>query len=764
MGKKIHFSYIRSLMREIRYISVILPLKLEWEPCYSLPQDEGNTDMDTHGIVKGDRVKVTFAGKDYIGVVSDTDITPETDIRKIHTIKSIERDMDKIFPEEIDFWRQVADYYLCTVGEVYKAAYPTGKLQLEETKAKSDRRAKERIERLREAKAAKIEKLKARLEKKSVQIENARKEATRQLYQEQANAIQQEIAQAQKELADLKYEANSITSGAYSEKAPDLTDAQKDAYDEALLSFQADKPVLLHGVTGSGKTEIYTRLAQRAIENGRNVLYLVPEIALSRQLEERLFGYFGESLMIFHSSKTAAEKREVAENIRKSADKEHGHNYVILGTRSSLFLPHHDLGLIIIDEEHDNSYKQDAPAPRYNGRDTALMLAKIHNADVILGSATPSLESLYNTKAGKFGYVRLEERFHGADGAEIEIIDTKAERLKRGMRGNFSIKLIQQIEKTLNAGEQILILRSRRAYSPALQCRDCGELVKCPHCNVSLSLHRPSGSASGRLMCHHCGWHGPASDRCGACNGELMLLGAGTQKIEEEAAALFPNARIARLDSDTAQNKTYEVKTIQDFSNGEIDILIGTQIISKGFDFSNLSLVVIIAADTMLALQDFRADEKAIQLLEQLRGRCGRRERKGLFIIQTSQPQHPLYQRLLCNKAGEYCMELMDERRDFGFPPFSRIVTLTIKDRFEDRAQRMSTGLAKVLSAAVPGVTGPYTPNPDKKADNYIRHIRISLKKDRNLYTYKKAIRNLTAGFETKEKYAGHITIDVDPA
>ena len=751
-------------MRETRYISVILPLKLEWEPCYSIPQEESPTDMDIPDIEKGDRVRVSFAGKEYIGVVSDTDITPETDIKKIRSIKSVERDMDKVFPEEIDLWRQVADYYLCTVGEVYKAAYPIGKLHLEESKAKADRRIRERIERLREAKAAKIERLKIRLEKKTSQIENARKEANRLLYHEQAAALKEEIIQAEKELENLKYEGESITGCTSTDIVPDLTHAQQTAFDSALHSFQTQKPVLLHGVTGSGKTEIYTRLAQRAIENGRNVLYLVPEIALSRQLEERLFGYFGESLLIFHSSKTAAEKREVAEKIRKSAEEGCGHNYVTLGTRSSLFLPHHNLGLIIIDEEHDNSYKQDAPAPRYNGRDTALMLARIHNADVILGSATPSLESLYNTKAGKFGYIRLEERFHGADGAEIEIIDTKAERLKRGMRGNFSIKLIQQIEKTLKAGEQVLILRSRRAYSPALQCRDCGELVKCPHCNVSLSLHRPSGSAAGRLMCHHCGWQGPVSDRCGACSGELMLLGAGTQKIEEEASNLFPNARIARLDSDTAQNKSYEVKTIQDFSNGEIDILIGTQIVSKGFDFSNLSLVVVIAADAMLALQDFRADEKAVQLLEQLRGRCGRRERKGLFIIQTSQPQHPLYQRLLCDKAGDYCMELMDERRDFGFPPFSRIVTLTIRDRFEDRAQRMSAGLARTLNAAVPGVTGPYTPNPDKKADNYIKHIRISLKKDRNLYTYKKAIRNLTAVFEAKEKYAGHITIDVDPA
>ena len=495
-------------MRETRYISVILPLKLEWEPCYSIPQEESHADVDIPDIEKGDRVRVSFAGKEYIGVVSDTDITPDTDIKKIRSIKSVERDMDKVFPEEIDLWRQVADYYLCTVGEVYKAAYPVGKLHLEESKAKADRRAKERVERLREAKAAKIERLKIRLEKKTSQIENARKEANRQLYHEQAAAIQEEIILAEKELASMKYSGDSITGITSTDKVPDLTHAQQEAFDSALHSFHTQKPVLLHGVTGSGKTEIYTRLAQKAIENGRNVLYLVPEIALSRQLEERLFGYFGESLLIFHSSKTAAEKREVAEKIRKSADKEYRLNYVTLGTRSSLFLPHHNLGLIIIDEEHDNSYKQDAPAPRYNGRDTALMLARIHNADVILGSATPSLESLYNTKAGKFGYIRLEERFHGADGAEIEIIDTKAERLKRGMRGNFSIKLIQHIEKTLKAGEQVLILRSRRAYSPALQCRDCGELVKCPHCNVSLSLHRPSGNAAGRLVCHHCGWQG----------------------------------------------------------------------------------------------------------------------------------------------------------------------------------------------------------------------------------------------------------------
>ena len=772
-------------MTQSHFISVVLPLKLEWEPCYSVPEE-------MHPVQIGDRVRVLFAGKTYIGVISATDITPETEISKIRPILNVERGMGKIFPQEISLWRQVAEYYLCTIGEVYKAAYPIGKVHLEEAKAKAEEKQQQRLERQADALKVRIAKLTERLSKKQEQIEKAKKDSTREAYTEQAEGIKEEIVKLERQAALIPghplfgSEMKEGTKGHPESCAvPELSGAQQKALSEIKNAFTEDKPALIHGVTGSGKTEIYTRLALEVIsgqadpKKGRNVLYLVPEIALSRQLEDRLYGYFGDRLLTFHSGITAASRRDIAEKIRSSSE-----GYVVLGTRSALFLPHHDLGLIIIDEEHDNSYKQDSPAPRYNGRDTALMLARIQGADVVMGSATPSLESLYNCQYGKHRLVRLEERYHGSENSEIEIIDTKAERRKRGMRGNFSIKLIEHIRRTLDAGEQVIILRSRRAYSPVLQCQNCGELQKCPHCNVTYSWHRPIGQATGtqtlngtpspvqdesqkqaagKSVCHHCGWNAPFENRCSVCGGPLQQFGAGTQKIEEEAAALFPQARIARLDSDTAQNRNFEVRTIRDFSNGDIDILMGTQIISKGFDFSNLSLVVVISADTLLAMQDFRADEKAVQLMEQLRGRCGRRGRKGLFVIQTSQPQHPVYQRLTENDAQQFSMDLLQERKDFGFPPYSRIIALTIKDMFEDRAQRMAFRLAAELRKAMPGITGPYPPTPDKIADQFLRCIRISLPKDRNLVSHKNALKEIVASFEKENKYQGHITIDIDP-
>ncbi len=738
------------------YISVILPLKLEWEPCYSVPDN-------LQPVGTGDKVRVLFAGKEYIGVVSAADIVPETAPEKIRPITSIEHGMEKVSEQEIMLWRQVADYYLCTVGEVSKAAYPISKVHLEEAKAKSEEKERLRHEKALEDLRSKLAKLRERLEKKTVQIENARKDSTREAYMAQAETIKEEMAKAERRMSALTAGASPESETPAAAATPELSEPQTKALEGILESFKKGKPALIHGITGSGKTEIYAEAARRVLSEGRNVLYLVPEIALSRQLEERLFGYFGDRLMTFHSAQTAASKRNIADRIRNPEARD---GYIVLGTRSSLFLPHHDLGLIIIDEENDSSYKQDSPAPRYNGRDTALMLAKIQRSHVILGSATPSLESLYNCQAGKYSLISLNERFHGSENSAVEIIDTRAERRKKGMRGSFSIKLIEHIRRTLEAGEQVIILRSRRAYSPALQCTSCGEIQKCPHCNVSLNLHRSQDAdqASGKVVCHHCGWSAPFQDRCSSCGSPLIPLGAGTQKIEEEARALFPTARIARLDSDTAQNKTFEAETIRSFSNGETDILIGTQIISKGFDFSNLSLVVIISADTLLAQQDFRADEKAVQLLEQLRGRCGRRGRKGLFVIQTSQPQHPVYQRLQNNDARQFAYDLLAERKDFRFPPYSRIIAVTIRDIYEDRATRMASALAAALREKGLDVTGPYPPMPDKIADQHIRCMRISLAKDRTLAELKKALKQAVAKFEKERNYSGHIVIDVDPS
>ena len=750
-------------MANRRYISVILPLKLEWEPCYWIEQD----------VHQGDRVRVSFAFKEYIGVVDQIGIEPDIEPDKIKPVIDIEADMPSVLPQEIELWKKIAQYYLCTVGEVYKAAYPSIKVNMEHARAEAIRKVCQRRAKAVELIETKLATLKSRLEKKELELSKA-KEGTKK---------QQTLADDIKKInEDLKAGQSALDAGKESLKAAEqgliadfsmntedsvvLSAAQEKALQEIRQGFTSGKPVLLNGVTGSGKTEIYVKLAIETLKSNKNVLYLVPEIALSRQLEERLNKHFKERLITFHSGESTASRRNSAELIRSMTDGRG--NYIALCTRSGIFLPHHNLGLIIVDEEHDNSYKQDSPAPRYNGRDTALMLHLIHGCDIILGSATPSLEEVYNCQAGKPARVELNERFHGSENADIEIIDTKAERRKRGMSGNFSRKLIEHINQTLEHGKQVMILRSRRSWAPVMQCDSCGEIVRCPHCNVSLSYHK-----DGSMRCHYCGYSEPYKGSCRKCNGSLMSLGAGTQKIEEEAAALFPNARIARLDSDTAQNKTYESKTIKGFANGEIDILIGTQIVTKGFDFSNLSLVAVIAADGLLGMQDFRADEKALQLLEQFRGRCGRRERKGLFVIQTSQPEHPVYQKIADNEASTLNMTLMQERKDFNFPPFSRIVELTIKDTFEDRAERMAMRLGNIMrkhfepaGAAILGgpVTGPYAPVVDRIADQHIRTIRISLRKDRNLAKGKETIRTAIREFEKSQKYDGHITINVDPS
>lgn len=738
-------------MAQKQYISVILPLRLEWIPCYS-------ADMEVR---QGDRVRVIFANKEYIGVTYRTGIVPDVSPEKVRDIICVENDIPSVLPQEMELWMKVAEYYMCTAGEVYKAAYPGMKINMEHARAQAKAKVCQRREKAIELIQNRIAKLQSRLEKKESAAANA-KEGTKNL-----PSLLSDIIRIKQELAAgncaLEKARESLTAAENGMIIPQnlpiednvhLSEAQESAIENIRSSFQSGKPALLHGVTGSGKTEIYIKLAFEAIRNNKNVLYLVPEIALSRQLEERLSVHLGERLLTFHSSESAASRRNSAEIIRNMSGA--SSNYVALCTRSGVFLPHHNLGLIIVDEEHDSSYKQDSPAPRYNGRDTALMMSKIHTGcNLILGSATPSLESVYNALAGRHTLVTLTEKYHGAGTADIEIIDTKAERRKRGMAGSFSRKLIERINSTLQSGEQVLILRSRRAWATTLQCDECGEIQKCPHCNVSLSFHKNKGT----MLCHYCGYSAPYTGTCHKCNGQLSGLGTGTQKIEEEAASLFPEAVIARLDSDSSESQR---SIINDFTDGKTDILIGTQMVGKGFDFSNLGLVAVIAADGMLGIQDFRADEKALHLLEQFRGRCGRREKNGLFVIQTSQPEHPVYRNLSGADNTNLSETLLTERKDFGFPPFSRIIEITIKDNYADRVERMSGWLSERLSKFE--MTGPYLPVIDRIADQHLRKIRICLPKDRTLFEKKKMIREIISRFETSYKYDGHIVIDVDPA
>ena len=821
----------------------------------------------------GERVRVNFAGKEYVGVVSVEDAGKQAEamgiVDKVKPIVGMAEGLEPVTQEEIALWRQIAEYYLCTVGEVYKAAYPAQKVEKEVVQARHEALKEEREEKNRAKIEDKIKRLEERVEKKAEMAAKARKAESRERYLAEKERLEEEIGLLVRRVTSMVGElcrtTSSVTRGGGSvtgdgrsvtgdgrsvtgdggsvtdqrfsmayqpedeavvrqsptietsvktEKEIVLSAAQEVAYSKIKEIFVKGKPALLHGVTGSGKTEIYLKLAQETLERGNNVLYLVPEIALSRQLEDRISETFPEELLVFHSGETMVRKRDVAAALRHCASakdineyldvsqntnvkkdsasedtltikassceaikKTNHHGYVVLGTRSAIFLPHRDLGLVIVDEEHDTSYKQDSPAPRYNGRETAIMMAKIFGANVILGSATPSLESLYNCSVGRYGLVTLNKRFYDAADSDIEIIDTIAERRKNGMIGSFSRKLIGHIGKCLGEHRQVLILRERRAYSPIVQCQECGEIPKCRCCNVSLSLHRRA-DGSERLVCHYCGRVYEYTGKCPKCGGNLKPLGSGTQKIEEETANLFHNARIARLDSDTAQSRKYETDTIRKFSNGEIDILIGTRMVAKGFDFSGLSLVAVLQADSILGQEDYRADERGLQLLEQFRGRCGRRGEKGLFVIQTSQPEHPVYQSMEGQLDEKGTMaRFLCERKMFGYPPYSRVIGVIVKDYNQARVDLLSRELAEAIRGALgarlsfapgvqnsPDVIGPYSPAIDKISNQNIRQIRVLLPKDRSLVRNKETLAAAVERFEKEKKYSGHIALDVDPA
>ncbi len=814
-------------MFETGFISVIVPLKLEWEPVYALPcsgkgQEAGNElggggrarrDMDAgddcgRSVGVGSIVKVKFAGKGYAAVVSGVNVSPTADPGKVKPIEEV-LDIPCVSAEEIELWRKIASYYMCSVGEVYKMAYTNVRTvvsDLRRTNAEIARRQrfleKER-DKARESRLRRIDRLETRLTTKQEQLGKARLERVRERLRTEIDNIAEEIlclteeedmkkspgpdedffktiSEAENE-SPLREEIRSF-SGSIS-----LTEAQAAAYEGVKAAFREGRPALLQGVTGSGKTEIYMKLAQETLLFGKNVLYLVPEIALSRQLEERLSNHFFMCLKCFHSGLGAAEKTGVVSMV---ADR--SRPYIVLGTRSALFLPHHDLGLVIVDEEHDGSYKQDSPAPRYNGRDVALMLASLQRADILLGSATPSFESLYNCACGRFRQVFLGERFHGGGETEVVVIDTNAERKKRGMVGSISRKLIGLIKETLDSGSQAMVLRARKSYATTVQCSECGAIIRCPHCNVSLNWQK----SRGRLVCNHCGYvrawseHIPhlRPDNPSECDGQLVAFGAGTERIEEELRSIFPERTVARLDSDTSARAGWQKKVLKDFADKKIDILLGTQMLTKGFDFDNLSLVAVLQADSLLGQQDFRADEKALQILEQFRGRCSRRGQKGIFVIQTAQPEHPVYQMLLNESrspgespynepptagphtASAYRTELLRERQTFRYPPYTRIVNIILKDSIPDRLERLAGILSLMLrsAGAIPGdgveVTPPYAPAVDKVRDEYIRIIRISLPKDRMLSANKAAIAGIVRGFASERKYEGHITIDVDPS
>ena len=546
-------------------------------------------------------------------------------------------------------------------------------------------------------------------------------------------------------------------SGAASTDIKSLNEAQQKAYHEIKTEFKEHSVVLLHGVTSSGKTEIYARLIEEMLASGKQILYMLPEIALTTQLISRLQKYFGERISVYHSRYSVNERTEVYNNLLAGKAKAQ----IVVGARSSLFLPFKDLGLIIVDEEHEPSFKQYNPAPRYNARDSAVVLGHLHNAKLLMGSATPSLESYHNAKTGKYGLVTLKKRFGNVLMPDIELVDIKEKNRKKLMTGHFSDRLLEEMHEVLKNGEQIIIFQNRRGYSPIVECNTCGVAPQCPNCDVSLTYHQKKN----QLRCHYCGYHMAMMQKCIACGSQTLdTKGFGTEQIEMELKALFPKNTIARMDQDTTRGKNAYSKLIDALENAEIDILVGTQMLAKGLDFRNIGLVGVMNADNLLHFPDFRAHERSFQLLQQVSGRAGRTKKRGKVLIQTFNPYHQILKQVSVNDFEAMSKEQLEERYQFKYPPFFRVIKIEFKNRDFLRAQKASTWFGLALQNKFgEHVLGPEQPPVGRVRNQYIFNIMLKIPKDQSLEQTKKYIANVDQRFSSMKEFASvRVNIDVD--
>ncbi len=532
-----------------------------------------------------------------------------------------------------------------------------------------------------------------------------------------------------------------------------LSEAQNKALTQIQESFNSQEVTLLHGVTSSGKTEIYIKLIEEFLLQEKQVLYLLPEIALTTQLVTRLTAHFGNKVAVFHSKYNNNERVEVwLQSLEKSEKAQ-----IIIGARSALFLPFNDLGLIIIDEEHEQTFKQSDPAPRYHARDAAIVLAHFHQAKVLLGSATPSIETYFNTQNKKYGLVELTERFSKVQLPEVELVDLKDKYFRKQMQGHFSDTLVNQISDALALGEQIILFQNRRGYSPVLECLTCGHVPECPQCDVSLTYHKHKN----QLRCHYCGYSMAKPTNCQACSSlDLTTKGFGTEQIQQEVQALFPSVKVGRMDQDTTRGKFGFEKIIDSFKNREVDILVGTQMLAKGLDFDNVSLVGIMNADTMLYHPDFRAFERSFQMLTQVSGRAGRSEKRGKVIIQTYNPNHNTIQQVTNNNYFGMYQEQLYDRKIYFYPPYFRIIKITLKHRDFEKLKEGSMWLYQVVkqNLEIP-VLGPEEPAISRIRNEYLRVILIKIPQKENLGMVKNKISRMLNSFEAVATYRSIKTI-----
>ena len=710
-------------------VDVILPLAIADTYTYSVP--DGMTCPEV-----GKRVLVPLARKTITGLIyrihkQNANAIVGGKSIQLRNIIEILDEYPVVLPSQLSLWRWIADYYLCTIGEVMAAALPARLLDNDYT-ARTEvyislHEQYSDIEQLQPVfdslkRAPKQKRLLEQfLELSEVFEGTPHAVEQRQLVELSGEStavlrtlIEKHILQASHEVVSRipSYDADV-------EPAHPLSEQQLHATQQIHQGFAEEKICLLHGVTSSGKTEVYIHLIREQLQLGKQVLYLVPEIALTTQLTDRLKKVFGKQLGVYHSRFSDMERVEIYRDLLTSPEPK-----VILSARSGVFLPFRNLGLIIVDEEHDSSYKQQDPSPRYHARSVAAVMAREAHANMLLGTATPALETYHNAQIGKYRLVEMTERYAGLSLPHITLIDLKRQYHRKEMYEHFSDPLVERINEQLAQGKQIIIFQNRRGYAPYIGCRKCGYVPKCYNCDVSLTYHKRTNS----LVCHYCGYTIAVPSSCPSCSGEWRDFGVGTEKIEEEVNKLFPTARVARMDLDTTRNKNSHQRIINAFARHEVDILIGTQMVTKGLHFNDVSLVAVLNADSMMQSPDFRSYERAFQMLEQVAGRAGRAGSSGEVIIQTFQPDNALYTYLQQHDYTAMYHAQLKERKMFRFPPFYRLIVITLKHRDYSRLDTAARELCERLQTAFGNrCSGVIVPPVSRVQNMHIRTIRLRI-------------------------------------
>lgn len=763
---------IYSLMNNVpEFIDVILPLPIPNLFTYRISKSQSNN------IKPGMRVSVPFGkSKIYTALVKriHNNKPDRYDVKNIHAI------MDKlplVNEIQIKLWDWISEYYMCSPGEVFKAALPSGfKLEREKYKPKIQTNIRLNPDITKEDKLNKIlNQLERAPRQHALMIEYlslcnpfSRKttaevekslliKRTGSAYSSINSLVKKGILEiTEKEVGRLISEQKALS------KPAGLSDVQKKAMVRIKNDFGTKDVVLFHGVTSSGKTEIYIHLINEYIKKKKQVLYLLPEIALTAQIINRLKNIFGDKAGVYHSRFSDNERIEIWKNILGETRQDEQQYSIILGARSSLFLPFSNLGLIIIDEEHENSYKQFDPAPRYHARDTAIMLARFHGAKVLMGTATPSIESYFNAKTGKYGLVELNLRYLEIEMPEIIITNVREARRKKEMKSLFSPVLLEHISDALDRKEQVILFQNRRGFSPFIECSNCGWIPRCKHCDVSLTYHKQINKVS----CHYCGYAINIPGSCEACGSSALLTkGFGTEKVEDEISLFFPEAKVARLDLDSARSRKSLERILSGFENGKIDILVGTQMVTKGLDFNNVRAVGILNADNMMNFPDFRSYERSYQQMAQVSGRAGRKNRRGIVIIQTSDPGNTIIRDVENNEYHSMYNSQLRERKDFRYPPFYRLIKLTLKHRNKQELTKASIFLADILRKEFgSGILGPEPPLIGKIQNFNLTTILFKLEKEKSVVKAKKYISESIDKMLSLQEYKSvQVVADVDP-